>query len=67
MLENPLSHLAAHALVDVHLPNSVDRAPEPRIGNYTMFVAAGRPAPPWNCAIAGRGSSSKFPLEIAQT
>ncbi|QET32353.1 hypothetical protein FOB31_21540 [Burkholderia multivorans] len=38
VLENPLSHLAAHALVDVHLPNSVDRAPEPRIGNYTMFV-----------------------------
>ncbi|MDR8759113.1 Tyrosine recombinase XerD [Burkholderia multivorans] len=37
-LENPPRHLAVHVLVDVHLPNSVDRALEPRIGNCTMFV-----------------------------
>ncbi len=37
-LENPLRHFLARVLVEVHLPNSVDRALEPRIGNCTMFV-----------------------------
>lgn len=37
-LENPPRHLAAHILVEVHLPDSVDRAPESRIGNCAMFV-----------------------------
>ncbi|MEX3676413.1 hypothetical protein AB3X89_04125 [Paraburkholderia sp. BR14320] len=37
-LENPPCHFAAHVLIEVHVPNSVDRAPEPRIGNDPMFV-----------------------------
>ena len=37
-LENPSRHLAARALIEVYLPNSIDRAPGPRIDNYSMFV-----------------------------
>ena len=39
-LENPSRHLAAHVLAEVHLPNSFDRAAQPRIGNYAMFVVS---------------------------
>ncbi|MEF9501882.1 hypothetical protein OWS73_08635 [Burkholderia sp. 1B3(2022)] len=31
-------YFAAHVLVEVHLPNSVDRTPESRIGNDAMLV-----------------------------
>ncbi|MCQ0034543.1 hypothetical protein [Burkholderia glumae] len=48
-LENPLRHLAARILVEVHLPDSVDRAQEPRIGNYAMFVV-------WLVGRCGRGT-----------
>ncbi|MEF9440173.1 hypothetical protein DF039_05465 [Burkholderia cenocepacia] len=37
-LEDPPRYFAAHVLVEVHLPNSVDRTPESRIGNDAMLV-----------------------------
>ncbi|WP_153478114.1 hypothetical protein [Burkholderia glumae] len=37
-LENPSRHLAASIIVEVHLPDSADRAAQPGIGNYAMFV-----------------------------
>jgi filamentous hemagglutinin len=40
LLEDPPRDLTAHVLVEVHLPNSVDRAPEPRVGNNAMFVVS---------------------------
>ncbi|ACC76325.1 hypothetical protein Bphy_7340 (plasmid) [Paraburkholderia phymatum STM815] len=38
-LENPRCHLAACILVAMHLPDSVDRVPQPCIGNSAMCVA----------------------------
>lgn len=48
LLENPPRHFAAHVVVDVHLPNSVDRVPQPGIGNDAMFVV-------WPVGRRGRG------------
>lgn len=40
LLENPSCHLAAHVLVEMHLPDSIDGAAQPGIGNYAMFVVS---------------------------
>lgn len=37
-LENPPRDLAAHVLIEMYLPDSVDRTPQPRIGDRAMFV-----------------------------
>lgn len=39
-LENPLRDLAARILVEVHLPDSVDGAAQPGIGNDAMLVVS---------------------------
>ncbi len=47
-IENPPRHFAAYVFVDVHLPDAVDRVPQPRIGNYAKFVV-------WPPGLCGRG------------
>ncbi|WP_257819446.1 hypothetical protein [Burkholderia glumae] len=47
-LENPLRHLAACILVEVHLPDSVGYAAQPGIGHYAIFVVS---------AVGGRRSA----------
>ncbi|WP_406806668.1 hypothetical protein [Burkholderia semiarida] len=38
LLENLSRHLAAHVLIEVHLPDADDRVLQPRIGNDAIFI-----------------------------
>lgn len=60
LARHPSRHLAACILVEVHLPDSVDRAAQPGIGNYAMFVV-------WLVGRCGRGIAQLFGVFHSET
>lgn len=60
VLEKPFCHGAARGLVVVHLPDSIERAGQPGIGNYAMFVVS---AVGW----CGRGITQLFVVFHSET